>query len=169
MFRVPAAAMVVVPVPLIVPPVQFSVLTEMLSLPVRVPLKFTTAGVVSALPLLKFPVPLMFSGPVRPLKFAPAVKFTVPVILTLPSPLTPPPRFCVPPRERVAPAAAVKFPLLVLVAPGLMLSVPLCADTVPLLLKGPLWLMLNVPVPADFFSVPALVNVVAAPPALKIP
>jgi hypothetical protein len=167
MFKVPVPAIVVVPLPLIVPPVQLIVVTVTLSDPASVPLNVIDAGVLSAVPLLKFAVPLMVSGPVNPDKFAPAAKVTVPASVIVPAPLKLPLTVMEPSTLSVDPVAALKLPLLL--PPVARFNVPVCTATVPLFVRVPKKLMGEVPLPADFFSVPAFVNVEATPPRLPSP
>src|ERR1700736_3097544 len=148
MFSAAADGIVVAPVPLIVPEVQFiTVGTVRFPLPLIVPplsVKFAVFTVIStatvnvALGMAIVPIPL---------KLVPA--FNVKTALA---------------KLIVAPAEALNPPLLV--PPLERLSVPVCAVIVPVLLSIPVWAMLPVPVPADFWNVPALLTVEATPPPM---
>jgi hypothetical protein len=149
MFKVPVPAIVVVPLPLIVPPVQLNTVpTVRLAVPAMVP------------PLNRNV--LLFTA-------VSAATVTVPPTATVPVPLTLVPAFQVkiPLKLSVDPVAALKLPLLL--PPVARFNVPVCTATVPLFVRVPKKLMGEVPLPADFFSVPAFVNVEATPPRLPSP
>ena len=113
------------------------------------------------------PAPVISVGPVT-VHEAPVFTLVVPALSrTVPAPVMPAPEFrsCVPPpNSRVFPLAEVKLP--VLVPPPPRVRVPLWAFTVPVLLT----VMLRVveSVPADFLSVPELLNAAVPPKGLLI-